>query len=293
MTSHKSIGGIGSIGIVPYDLRSQRNLGAMSLAALSWPGQVQPQGQTIDDLGECDCIVVYPSSTRMFTSLGQLRCKVALLLTEPKAVHQKYYRLIWLIRFKFDVILCRYPEVCRRYPNAIHFQPAEYWVQPEQAIGPVDKALQCSLIASNKTNLPGHKLRHLIVDWVRGTDVSCDVLGRGYLPFAEKADGLLPYRYTVVIENIEESHYFSEKLLDAFLCETIPIYWGASNISDYFDPLGMVLCDNLRDIQAAMLNMTSQSSDGMRAAMRANKLKALTYAHLEHRLVTVIRGASV
>jgi len=34
---------------------------------------------------------------------------------------------------------------------------------------------------------------------------------------------LTPYRYSVVIENVREPGYFSEKLVDALLCGTVPI----------------------------------------------------------------------
>ena len=287
-----SISQIGVVGILPYESRSDRELGSIPLSTLSWPGQCVPEGDTIADLNYLDCVVVFPSSTRVLSFWPGLKCKVALLLTEPKAVHQKYYSLIWLLRFKFDLILCRYTDICQTYNNVVHFQPAEYWVKPEQVEACVEKDLACSLIASAKNKLAGHKLRHQLVTWVKDEGIECDVLGRGYRPFKDKADGLLPYSYSVVIENIEEPHYFSEKLLDTFICGTVPIYWGATNISDYFDPAGMVICNDLADLKNALQRMQIPYSDMMKNAMVVNKDRALSYASLEQRLVNVVRSSS-
>ena len=49
-----------------------------------------------------------------------------------------------------------------------------------------------------------------------------------------KYDALIDYKYTICIENCSKKNYFTEKITDAFLCWTIPIYFGCPNISDYF-----------------------------------------------------------
>lgn len=285
-----SVSQIGCVGILPYESRTERELGSIPLSTLIWPGQCEPEGDTIADLNFLDCVIVYPSTTRIMSFWPSLRCKVVLLLTEPKVVHQKYYRLIWLLRFKFDLILCRYDDICQKYSNVVHFQPAEYWVQTEQVDGFIKKSFACSLIASAKNKLAGHKLRHQLVRWVKDEAIECEVLGRGYRPFEKKVDGLLPYYYSVVIENIEETHYFSEKLLDAFISGTVPIYWGATNIRDYFDPAGMVVCKDLAELKSALQKMKIPYSEVMKNAMVINKDKALRYASLEQRLVNLIQS---
>ena len=52
-----------------------------------------------------------------------------------------------------------------------------------------------------------------------------------------KLRGLSPYTYSVVLENSQEKNYWTEKLADAYLSWSIPIYWGCPNIDDFFDPL--------------------------------------------------------
>lgn len=57
--------------------------------------------------------------------------------------------------------------------------------------------------------------------------------------------------YHIAIENTKMKNVFSEKLLDCFRTKTIPIYYGATNISDFFDPAGIIVVNNVGDIIAA------------------------------------------
>ena len=244
------------VGIVPYELRHHKDLASIALDQLLWPGQhadlnIPPSG-CIAELGENDYVVVYPSSTRLLRGFGKVKCKVVLLMAEPLAIQKRYYRLIWLLRHKFDLILCRYERYANAYANVVQFDGVEPWVEGKNVDFTAVKTHSCSIISSGKTDLVGHKLRHQVIAWLRARDYNVDVLGRGYNPFEHKQDGLLPYTYSVIIENVQEPDYFTEKLLDCFICGTIPVYWGAPNISHYFKSDGMVICNDLAELQGAI-----------------------------------------
>jgi len=55
--------------------------------------------------------------------------------------------------------------------------------------------------------------------------------------------GLYPYEYTVVLENSQQKNYWSEKLADAYLSWSKPIYWGCPNLHNFFDPLSYKTLD--------------------------------------------------
>ena len=55
-------------------------------------------------------------------------------------------------------------------------------------------------------------------------------------------------QFGVAIENFSHRGWFSEKILDCFLLKTIPIYWGCSNIGDYFDIDGIIPFNNVDDL---------------------------------------------
>ncbi len=65
----------------------------------------------------------------------------------------------------------------------------------------------------------------------------------------EKKDGIIPYKYTIAIENNSQDDYISEKIMDAYLGYSIPIYFGAGNIDKYFPKNSFIKIDiyNLED----------------------------------------------
>ena len=138
----------------------------------------------------------------------------------------------------------------------------------------------CSLIASSKRSQEGHALRHEIVEGLAVGGVDVDVMGHGYKPFGPKAEGLAPYRYSVVIENVRERNYFTEKIVDAVLCRTVPIYWGCPNIGDFVDTSGMILCESKRDIEQALSRMSEADYEARLPGLRAAEAGAEAYSDL-------------
>lgn len=279
------------IGILPYELRYQTDLTKVFIKDLVWPGQPAPNLSTVADLDRNDHVVVYPSSKRILRGFGKIHCKVDLILAEPLAIQKRYYQNIWLLRHKFNAIFCRYGYYAQRYDNVIQIPVVESWVDGHAVNVTLEKIQFCSLIASAKTDLIGHKLRHELVAWINQVDAPVAVLGRGYKSFENKQDGLLPYRYSVVIENVQEPDYFTEKLLDCILCGSLPIYWGAPNIGDYFDVAGMIVCDNLVEIQQAIglkSRAVTRPTHRQKTAMETNRKIALALSQLPPRIVEAI-----
>jgi hypothetical protein len=46
------------------------------------------------------------------------------------------------------------------------------------------------------------------------------------------------------MENATYSNMFTEKITDCFMTGTIPIYYGISNIGDYFNTDGIIILDD-------------------------------------------------
>ena len=66
-----------------------------------------------------------------------------------------------------------------------------------------------------------------------------DVYGRGLRirrakgDLGNKADALMPYQFSICMENGIWADYVSDKIIDAVLCRAIPIYAGATNIKTH------------------------------------------------------------
>ena len=61
------------------------------------------------------------------------------------------------------------------------------------------------------------------------------------------------YRYSIVVENGIEPFYFTEKIMNAFAAQTIPIYLGATEIGRFFNANGIIQiglddCNHIEDI---------------------------------------------
>jgi hypothetical protein len=112
-------------------------------------------------------------------------------------------------------------------------------------VGEIKKDRKISIIVSSH-HFPwaNYHKRLGVLDKILQSDLDIDIFGRGwYIPddrfkgeLVHKSDGLLPYEYSIAIENSNEKNYISEKFFDCVLCNTVPIYNGAPNIAEVYDP---------------------------------------------------------
>ena len=56
----------------------------------------------------------------------------------------------------------------------------------------------------------------------------------------DKYDGLIPYEYHINCENSFENDYFTEKLLDPIIAESLCFYDGCTNVEKFIDPRAFV-----------------------------------------------------
>lgn len=109
------------------------------------------------------------------------------------------------------------------------------------------KYFDISCIASTKRDLPGHSERFKFVHQLESSSLAIDVYGRGRSRelIEGKAQGLLPYRYSIAIENTSHNDYFTEKVMDCWLTGTVPIYFGAPNLETYFPKESFIQLEKL------------------------------------------------
>jgi hypothetical protein len=91
----------------------------------------------------------------------------------------------------------------------------------------------------------GHKYRHVLCRNILKSDLPIDIYGRGCKFYSKLNDSrikgefkntepYLKYVYHIAIENHITPHYFSEKIVNPLLCETVPVYLGCKSIETYF-----------------------------------------------------------
>jgi len=98
-----------------------------------------------------------------------------------------------------------------------------------------EKTKLISVITSNKTFTQGHQDRIRFVEKLKNHyGDKLDVYGQGFNSFDDKWDALAPYKYHIAIENSSAKYYWTEKISDCYLAGTFPIYYGCTNLDEYF-----------------------------------------------------------
>lgn len=189
---------------------------------------------------------------------------VALVAEGPHLFNQKeVYSKVISNSNKFDSIL-GWDECLYNLPNFNFFPIVEIsqWnLLPlkldEKDFQIYNKTKLISFISSNKNICPGHQLRLECVTDVSNIHPNIDIFGRGINPINSKLSGLKDYYYSVAMENAQLPSYFTEKIIDCFLSGTIPIYYGCSNIKDYFNIKGIITFNTKEELMNILSNLTS------------------------------------
>lgn len=144
----------------------------------------------------------------------------------------------------------QHKRIIRTHDLGIWHFPVNYdelsnWTLPE-------KKKNISAISSDLTILEGHKKRFAFINKLIGHyKQEIDFYGRGINSIDNKASALLPYKYSIAIENSYLPNYFTEKLFECFLCFSMPIYYGCPNLEEYFDNRSFIRID-ISDFSGAL-----------------------------------------
>ena len=74
------------------------------------------------------------------------------------------------------------------------------------------------------------------------------------------------YKFVIAMENYQKPGYVTEKILNAFYSGAIPIYWGAPDIDEYFNPKAFINVSDFKNINECVdyvINMTTQQRNIM------------------------------
>lgn len=266
-----------------------RLLARVPLSECKWPLGCPDRlmGKRVADLSETDHLIGFAHNlSPRWPALG-VRARVSIVLAEPTAIHGDFQRQVQQNARRFHRVLSYNELLLDQIANGIFFPYGSTWVKDWETRD-LTKTKMCSLIASSKRSQPGHVLRHAVAEWAQSSGHDVDLLGQGYAPFQDKGDGLAPYRYSVVIENVQESNCFTEKLVDAVLCETVPIYWGCPNIERFMDTSGMIVCRNQDEVEAAISAMSNADYAARLPGLQRAKSQAAQYGDFFYRAARAV-----
>jgi hypothetical protein len=201
----------------------------------------------------------------------------------------------------FSLILTWSDKVLNNCPNAI-FQPfGSTWLSEIQykSMFPKDKQFVISHIRGNLLIAHGHQIRYEMHD--RSSEILHPIRFRLTAGIREKPETcaiakmelFADAQYGIVIENTSRRGYFTEKIMEMFLLRTIPIYWGCSNIGDFFDADGIIPVSNVDDAIKKINSLDANYYASKADSVEANYNTALIYmdylANISNTLENIFR----
>ena len=204
----------------------------------------------------------------IFRTYGNPKRKFAVMIESPAIVPQSYENVLQnkdYVEKNFDAIFTYDIRILSTIKNAV-FAPlsGDVWygknlegIMGEGAAAGFsdngkDKQLKnleekyrfktknISIIASAKKLCPMHLVRQKFAFKCKSlpnVDTYGKFDGGGYCPIELPFE---KYRFTIAIENLVSPFYFTEKILNCFAAQTIPIYIGATEIGQFFNPNGII-----------------------------------------------------
>ena len=243
----------------------------------------------VNELGPDDHLILFATSQTLMADHRDVRCRVSILLREPPSIQRRYYRFLRFFGGRYHRILTHNSWMLQHCPNAVFLHHGGSFLKaPFPSACPKDRLV--SLIASRKRTTQGQALRHRIADWATQSKLDLNRYWYAYQTLENKADGHSRYMFSVVIENCREPGYFSEKLIDSLLCQSIPIYWGAPDVSHFFDPRGMIICRTEADIRSAVANATEAEFARRLPFLLEKRKRALQYADWTRPIPEIFRS---
>ena len=198
--------------------------------------------------------------------------KVAWLI-EPGDLVPGLHNSIATYHDAFDFILTYEKNLLDRSSEKYKFFPCDTSGIEKTSHKIHKKTKLVSMIYSEKKWLTGHKLRHIIVDKLLpkiGYD-KVELFGRGTpRPIELKSEGTNDYMFQIAIENMKRTNYFADKIYDCFTTATVPIYWGAPNVGDYFDSRGILCFNTPQELSNILLSLSEKKYNEMLPYVKKN-----------------------
>ena len=203
----------------------------------------------------------------------------------------------------YDLVLTWNHNILSCVPNANFFPCPGIWTRESDTS---QKKFAVSFLTSSKTQTYGHQYRQYIFDMLPNI-INCHAQGRIIQPMLvtkhksppkllDKRSMLVPFQYSIIMENCQRPGYFTEKILDAFATKTIPIYWGCPDIDKFFNPKGIFTfkCWKEGSFGTDLLSiladteLTPDTYNELHDVIEENYQKAFTYGDPVSRMVKAI-----
>ena len=198
----------------------------------------------------------------------------------------------------YTYILTQFPELLQ-LPSSGKLVGCGSFIDPNPLI---EKKFGVSFILTNRNCLPGHTLKFELYKRRKEIKIPFDIYGSSWNPV--KFPGLLPLApwdnrkdkarvmdcmFHICIDSYKRKDHYSEKLIDPLITKTVPIYWGCTNLGDYFNEQGIIQVDNVDEIIEVCSQLTPEVYERMISLVDDNYNSALKV----YRYEDILRDAMI
>lgn len=163
----------------------------------------------------------------------------------------------------YDLILTWDEEILEKCSNSKMFYCGMTWIRQDDMQHVINdkKRFEVSTSCTSKNTTHNHRMRQKL--WNRQLEIKnitnvfwnsshCSMPMINNNPVLgehphQKIDMFFA-QYHIAIENSCMNNYFSEKLMDCFMTETIPIYIGCPNVDKFFNINGIIVAKDENDV---------------------------------------------
>lgn len=167
------------------------------------------------------------------------------MLLEPRSMIAKSYEYVYDHPDYFRYIFTHDSQLLT-LPNARILNWADVWLTTDS-----EKNMGISLVTSPKDWCPLHHARLELFEYFKRqgpVDVFYGDWNNPDVQNIKPQEYLEHYKYSIVIENDMDDFWFTEKILNCFSTKTIPIYVGAGQIKELFEPDGIIQIKDWHEI---------------------------------------------
>ena len=191
----------------------------------------------------------------------------------------------WVIKNKdiFSFILTWDDKVLNNCDNAIFLPFGLSWFTPDQYNIDKKKVFEVAHLRGNLLKTYGHSLRYELLD--RKNEIITPI--KFFETYGDRNDIVNARKgkeevfgnpmFGVAIENTQHNGYFTEKIIDCFLQKTIPIYWGCSNIGEFFNIDGIITFTSVDNAIIQINNLDEDYYNTCLEAINENYKLAIQY----------------
>ena len=213
----------------------------------------------------------------------QIRSDDIALLIEPRFIQPDVYTYVEQHYFEFAYVFTHDTYLLNNIPNARLIIWGGVWGWSDE-----EKDKMVSMVASHKANDYWRKervrLANLLSDKSNPLSEKVDVFGTfNGGPRVDTKTIYSRYKFSIAMENSIDDYWITEKICNCFSNKTIPIYIGANEIDELFNPDGILTAHSVDDVLEILHDpYLDEMYESRKDAIEDNYVRVKKYAVFEN-----------